>query len=477
MSAAPHDSCVAMSFSDLLERAQRAWAQRSLEDGVLSLALPVQGLDPLHQLVDLEAHDPFRFLWDSAPGLCLAAAGRCHHLELSSAKRFELAQRFSDVTLGRILDGSPDAPAQARSRILLAFSFFEQTGEQQPQGGMPSVQAVLPRWQLSRHGRQGWLRVHGVAQQASDVRTLTESLWVMAERLRSRQHAGTPSMDTVSGSITPGAWEQNYTPALERGLELVNSGELHKLVLAVRQTVSLKEPLDPQPLLQRLRLQQAGSCRFLWQKDAHDSFFGASPERLLSLRNGQLRCDALAGTAGRNDQADALLSSDKDRREHELVAQAITDHLIDRGLQPRRPRRPQLARHGQLVHLHTPITTSAPGQSPLALAGVLHPTPAVAGLPRREAMGWLRSLEPFDRQGYAAPIGWIDSAGDAELRVAIRCGHAHGTQLDLTAGAGLVRGSVADRELQEVGLKLTVLADQLDLMSGSRQGTQSPLHR
>ena len=97
MSAAPHDSCSAVSFSDLLERAQRAWAQRSLEDGVLSLALPVQGLDPLHQLVDLEAHDPFRFLWDSAPGLCLAAAGRCHHLELSSAKRFELAQRFSDV--------------------------------------------------------------------------------------------------------------------------------------------------------------------------------------------------------------------------------------------------------------------------------------------------------------------------------------------------------------------------------------------
>ena len=50
-----------MSFSDLLERAQRAWAQRSLEDGVLSLALPVQGLDPLHQLVDLEAHDPSVF--------------------------------------------------------------------------------------------------------------------------------------------------------------------------------------------------------------------------------------------------------------------------------------------------------------------------------------------------------------------------------------------------------------------------------
>jgi len=35
--------------------------------------------------------------------------------------------------------------------------------------------------------------------------------------------------------------------------------------------------------------------------------------------------------------------------------------------------------------------------------------------------------------------------------------------LDLTAGAGLVKGSVVERELQEVGLKLSVLADQLDL--------------
>jgi len=40
-----------------------------------------------------------------------------------------------------------------------------------------------------------------------------------------------------------------------------------------------------------------------------------------------------------------------------------------------------------------------------------------------------------------------------------------------------VRGSEAERERQEVGLKLAVLADQLNLISGSRQGTQSPLHR
>ncbi|MEA5472914.1 chorismate-binding protein, partial [Synechococcus sp. CCY9201] len=121
------------------------------------------------------------------------------------------------------------------------------------------------------------------------------------------------------------------------------------------------------------------------------------------------------------------------------------------------------ARHGQLVHLHTPITASLGEQQPLALAAALHPTPAVAGLPRREAMAWLRSLEPFERGTYAAPLGWIDSEGDAELRVAIRSGTLRGRELELTAGAGLVQGSVAERELQEVALKLGVLQQQLNL--------------
>ena len=123
--------------------------------------------------------------------------------------------------------------------------------------------------------------------------------------------------------------------------------------------------------------------------------------------------------------------------------------------------RPQLARHGHLTHLHTPISADAQGHSPLSLAEQLHPTPAVAGLPRREAMNWLRTLEPFERGNYAAPLGWIDSAGDAELRVAIRSGVLRGSRLELTAGAGLVKGSVPERELQEVALKLEVLQQQL----------------
>jgi menaquinone-specific isochorismate synthase len=139
------------------------------------------------------------------------------------------------------------------------------------------------------------------------------------------------------------------------------------------------------------------AAAFFGNAKADDVFFGASPERLLSLRGGFLRSDALAGTAGPGDDGQQLLRSDKDRREHELVVETITDQLRQSGLSPWRRSQPQLARHGRLTHLHTPITAAAQGKSVLALAEQLHPTPAVAGLPRREAMAWLRTLEPFER--------------------------------------------------------------------------------
>ena len=153
MTAALQQPTAAQRFGTLLDTAQRAWHQRQVEEGTFSIALQVPPQDPLKQLPCLAGESSFRFLWDSAPGLCLAAAGQCQHLDLAGPRRFELAQRFSDTTLQRLIDASPEAPCQARSRVLLAFSFFEQNREQQGTvDTVPCLQALLPRWQFSRHG-------------------------------------------------------------------------------------------------------------------------------------------------------------------------------------------------------------------------------------------------------------------------------------------------------------------------------------
>jgi menaquinone-specific isochorismate synthase len=331
------------------------------------------------------------------------------------------------------------------------------------------VQAVLPRWQLARQGRRAWLRLQRTLGGGVTCRSVAEELWEKARQLE--QLAAGPSAGPAPAAVGirhGSPWHGGYRAAVERAIDLVEEGELTKLVLAVRQQLDLDGPLDPLALLANLRHSQPGSCRFLWQQRGGEALLGASPERLLTLRQGLLRSDALAGTAPLGETAADLLTSGKDRHEHELVVETITAVLRRSGLAPRQPHHPRLARHGALVHLHTPITARLEpstrfAHQPLALAEALHPTPAVAGLPRREAMAWLRSLEPFERGHYAAPIGWIDSAGDTDLRVAIRSGTLRDRRLELTAGAGLVRGSRADKELQEVALKLSVLQHQLNL--------------
>jgi menaquinone-specific isochorismate synthase len=474
-----------LTFSELLAVATEA-ASRLEPEGVLSLALPLAPLDPLLALPRLSAGaaDGFRFLWDGAPGLCIAAAGRANGLELSGPRRFELAQRYATATLGR-LGVAQEVPALARPRVLLAFSFFDAPLDLQDTSA-PGVQAVLPRWQLSRHGQHCWLRLQRCLGGEVTARQLAEELWAMGQALAQEAIGGgeqPPQPPQLASSGGPdvcsaaagnaasnvggdgagdAAWMQGYRLAAERALELVERGALQKLVLAVRQRLLLVGEPDPLSLLAPLRRHQGGSCRFLWQRSGGAALIGASPERLLTVRQGQLRSDALAGTATPEASAD-LLASEKERLEHQLVVEAIGDGLRAAGLEPRRPRHPRLARHGHLVHLHTPITAPLAGHHPLALAAMLHPTPAVAGLPRREAMAWLRCLEPFERGHYAAPIGWIDSCGDTDLRVAIRSGTLRGQCLELTAGAGLVRGSSLERELREVDLKLGVLRRQLQL--------------
>ena len=462
------------SFTELLAVASDS-ARQLEDDGVLSLAMPLAGGDPMVLLPHLDPGagcqgngrqgDGFRFLWDGAPGLCLAASGRCNSLELSGPRRFELAQRFASASLSRLATPQ-NCPPLARPRVLLAFGFFDAPLEQSA-GAIPGVQAVLPRWQLSRQGLHCWLRLQRPLGGEVTARSLAEELWEKAQALMAAWH-GTPPTGTsrlgATAQLRHGTpWEQGYRSAVEQAMNLVNQGDLQKLVLAVRQDLSLDRAIDPLELLAPLRKHQSGSCRFLWQRAAGSALIGASPERLLTVRQNQLRSDALAGTTPWGPGASELLQSVKDRHEHDLVVDTITAVLRRAGLNPCRPRHPRLARHGQLVHLHTPITAHLQGEQPLAIAAALHPTPAVAGLPRKEAMGWLRSLEPFERGHYAAPIGWIDSAGDADLRVAIRSGTLRGSHLELTAGAGLVRGSTVERELQEVTLKLGVLQQQLNL--------------
>lgn len=443
-------------------------SQRLGEEGVLCLGVPVAPVDPLVALPQLPQRNNFTWVWDRWPGLTLAATGVEHSLELRGPRRFALAQRFIDGSLGRLVCPHPIRLAVQRPRLALAFSFFGHSDGD----GIPGVTIVLPRWQLGRQGRHCWLLHQRTLGGTVTARSMAEALWEQAQSLEQSPPSPLDLPRLVARSDT---WQRPFQRSVQQALDLIHNGELCKLVLAAQQELLLSNPLNPVELLRSLRLHQKGSCRFLWQplnSRGHNAVVGASPERLLELRSGRLRCDGLAGTAAVDGEgAQHLPRSHKNRHEHELVVSAIVRSLQSQGLTPRRCSYPRLARHGNLMHLHTLIQAQAHGHRVLDLAEALHPTPAVAGLPRREALNWLRSLEGFPRGHYGAPLGWVDGWGDADLRVAIRCGQLQGQHLTLTAGAGIVMGSSPGREQQEVELKLSVLQQQFAI---TRHGELQP---
>lgn len=459
-----------MSFRSLLTMAQKG-AQRLGEEGVLCLGVPITPIDPLLALPQLSQRNDFTWIWDGHPGLTLAATGVEQSLELRGPRRFALAQRFIDTSLNRLVCSHPIAQAVQRPRLVLAFSFFGHTDGD----GVPGVTIVLPRWQLGRQGRHCWLLHQRNLGGTVTARSMAEALWDQAQALGQSPPSPLCLPRLVASSDS---WQPAFQRSVKQALDLIHSGALCKLVLAAQQELLLSNPLNPVDLLRSLRRHQPGSCRFLWQppnNQGKNAVVGASPERLLELRSGRLRCDGLAGTAGAHGGgAEKLIRSNKNRHEHELVVNAIVRSLQSQGLNPQHRNDPRLARHGNLVHLHTLIQANAHGHRVLELAESLHPTPAVAGLPRREALGWLRSLECFPRGYYGAPLGWVDFRRDADLRVAIRCGQLQGQHLKLTAGAGIVMGSSPGREQEEVEMKLSVLQQQFTL---TRDAQLHPLQR
>jgi menaquinone-specific isochorismate synthase len=100
---------------------------------------------------------------------------------------------------------------------------------------------------------------------------------------------------------------------------------------------------------------------------------------------------------------------------------------------------------------------SSPPASVIELVAALHPTPAVCGSPREQALALIGEIERLDRGRYAGPVGWVDAKGNGAFAVGIRCAEVEGTTARLFAGVGVVADSDPDAELAETRAKLQAL--------------------
>ncbi|HUV49006.1 MAG TPA: isochorismate synthase [Actinomycetes bacterium] len=266
------------------------------------------------------------------------------------------------------------------------------------------------------------------------------------------------------GNVTSAGFER----AVEAAVRNIAAGALDKVVLARDLVASTQNPIDARALLRPLSRLYPSCWTF-----AVDGLVGATPELLVRRTGDHVVSRVLAGTTPRSSDAvvDAqhaadLLASDKDRVEHELAVQSVSQTLGPFCSDLVVPRAPEVVRLANVQHLQTDITGRlANGESALDLAASLHPTAAVCGTPTGRARALIRELEEMDRGRYAGPVGWIDSRGDGAFGIALRCAQIDPDDertLRMFAGCGIVAGSNPTDELAESQTKLLAIREALE---------------
>ena len=253
------------------------------------------------------------------------------------------------------------------------------------------------------------------------------------------------------------ASRSEFEHRVERALSVIASGQLQKVVLARPLDVEAPEAFDVVEVLSRLREENPRCATFLVRGTDGTAFVGATPETLCRIEGGRLDTEALAGSTDPS-QSEALSGRDKDRREHSPVVEGILAALRPLSIGVQAEASPSILALKNVVHLRTAVTAElAPGVGIAEAVAALHPTPAVGGSPRREALQFLLEHEGLDRGWYAGPVGWIGS-GRAHLAVALRSALLRGARARLFIGAGIVAGSNPAAEWKETELKsLTML--------------------
>jgi menaquinone-specific isochorismate synthase len=244
----------------------------------------------------------------------------------------------------------------------------------------------------------------------------------------------------------------------------IENNQFKKVVLARKTTVDVKQPISPAQLLKASYRENHHSFHFMMVLSKELAFVGSTPERLYRRVGQQLETEALAGTIGRGDNAaddmklaNWLTQDVKNINENQYVVDDILQSLAPHSDEVHLERELRLVRLRKVQHLKRNIVAQLnKGINAVQLLQALQPTAAVAGLPRNEAMEFIEQREPFARGWYAGSVGYL-SHERAEFCVAIRSALLMKDEVQLFAGAGIVPGSVAEHEWQELDKKMSTL--------------------
>lgn len=248
----------------------------------------------------------------------------------------------------------------------------------------------------------------------------------------------------------------DWKTVVEKALRCFEKKQLDKVVLARATSCVYKDPIDPYSVLDPMLAHTTSCTIFGYLPSPKTSFVGATPEMLYERVGNKLCTESLAGTIAKDSDISELFSNEKLQREFSYVSSCLSDTLSSLCSSYEKSEK-KLLKTASLHHLHQTFSGILhPWAVDTTILRTLHPTPAIGGFPKEQAMQFLAEHEPFPRGLYAAPLGWISSS-QATLCVAIRSTLLVDRIMTLFAGVGVVEGSTAEKEWDELNCKIAPL--------------------
>lgn len=433
-----------IAVAELLHQV-RAW--RDCGGTLLHASVPIP---PLDLLIWLHGNgDGTRVFWqDRAHSLSVAGLGAASECVADSPADYPTLLAYINATIG-----------EQETAFLGGLAFDGGNGRDE-WSAFPAARFVLPAIEVRQEQGQYRLAVNLLATSASAFRKAQARLILALGQLQFHLHPVESGrgvrvwrrIDTVNQAV--------FRERVEEILHHIGGGHLHKAVLARRVELHLNTPLDPFLALRRWHSTDPGSFCFALER-ADDLFMGCSPERLYCRRGRSLHTESLAGTVRRgrtpeeDERLERMLRQDpKLVHEHELVTRYVRQQIAPWVTESQSPAAPEVFKLHAVQHRYLPIrATLKPGVLDAQLLQALHPTPAVCGFPRPDAQALIEHQETVQRGWYSGVVG-IVSPRHSEFAVAIRSALLHRDRVLCYSGVGIVAGSDADTEWNELEAKI-----------------------
>ena len=260
-----------------------------------------------------------------------------------------------------------------------------------------------------------------------------------------------------------GQEKDHFLQLVAKGIQAIAAGTLEKIVAARTKMIPLPAEFDLGKTLAKLLSSYPHSFVNFFHLPGIGTWMGASPEVLIETKGDYFYTMSLAGT--QPAQGDNPLKSaawtQKEIEEQALVSRYIVDCFKTIRLREYEEHGPKTVLAGNLLHLRSDfrvnmLTTGFTNLGSVML-GLLHPTSAVCGMPRKEAISFLKTEEGWDRSFYAGFLGPVGIEQETSIYVNLRTASLGKEHALLYAGAGVTEDSVPEKEWEETELKCEII--------------------